>query len=125
MKLKPIRGFGKKKAIIQQLETELQETKETLKQTIDNFTSEKQEYNDKCWNWLCEVSSAREERDKALKKVDKLKEQVKALEEQLKELQSDRYIVRKVPEGRTPKKQTIRAKGSNVNSKIIKKIKED
>lgn len=124
MKLKPIRGFGKKKAIIQQLEQELQETKDKLKQTIDNFTIEKQGYNDRCWNWLCEVSNAREERDKALKKVDKLKEQIKALEGQLEELQSNRYLVRKVPEGRTPKKQAIRTKGSSQPSKIIKKIKE-
>jgi chromosome segregation ATPase len=122
MKLKPIRGFGRKR---KQLEQELQETREILQQTIDNFTSEIQGYNDTCWKWLCEVSKAHEERDKALKKIDKQKEQIKDLEEQLKELQSNRYLVRKVPEGRKPKGQVIRSKGSNVTSKIIKKIKED
>jgi uncharacterized coiled-coil DUF342 family protein len=114
MKLKIFRGiFGKRK----QLEQELQETKDTLKQIIENFANEIKGYNDKCWNMLCEVSKAREERDKALKKIEKL-------EEKLKELQSDRYLVRKVPTGRKPKGQTMKVKGSNVNSKIIKKIKE-
>lgn len=124
MKLKPIRGFGRKKAKIQQLEQELQEVKDTLKQTINNFTIEKQGYNDTCWKWLCEVSKAHEERDKVLKQNNKLKEQVKELEAQLKNLQSDRYLVRKVPSGRKPKGQTVRVKDSNVNSKIIKNIKE-
>ncbi len=117
MILKIVKGvFGRNR--IEQLEQELQEIKNALNQTIDNFTVEKKGYNDRCWTMLCEVSKAHEERDKALKKIEKL-------EEQLKESMTDKYIVRKVPSGRKPKGQTMKVKGSNVNSKIIKKIKED
>ena len=57
--------------------------------------------------------------------INKLSKEKQELQEQLKESMTDKYIVRKVPEGKTPKGQTIRIKGSSTNSKIIKKIKED
>ena len=57
--------------------------------------------------------------------INKLTKEVQQLQEQLEESMTDKYIIRKVPEGKTPKGQVIRVKGSSVPSKIIKKIKED
>ena len=57
--------------------------------------------------------------------INKLTKENKQLQEQLEESMTNKYLVRKVPEGKTPKGEPIRIKGSSVPSKIIKKIKED
>lgn len=152
MRLSNLWGFGKKQKI-EKLELKLENIQAQRHKEKEDYIKELKEANDKCWIMLCEVSIAREERDKALKEIIKLKEEkkqlsvskgglttrnktllnqvneltkeVEELKKQLEESMTDKFRVKKIPEGRVPKKQTIRAKGSSVPSKIIKKIKED
>ena len=152
MRLSNIRGFGKKQKI-ERLELKLENIQAQRHKEKEKYVTELEEANDKCWLMLCEISKVRKERDKAFKEIIKLKEEkkqlsnskgglttrnntllnqvneltkeVEELKKQLEESMTDKYLVKKVPKGRMPKKQTIRTKGSSVPSKIIKKIKED
>ena len=60
-----------------------------------------------------------------IKTINKLTNENQKLQDQLEESMTDKYLVRKVPEGKKPKVQTMKVKSSSVPSKIIKKIKED
>lgn len=61
-----------------------------------------------------------------IKCINKLKVQVKELEDKLAESMSDKYLVKKIPSGRTPKSQTMRTKSSAKQSSIVKNLhKED
>ena len=61
-------------------------------------------------------------------KDNKHKEEKKELNKKIKELEKEldkRYIIKKLPSGRTPKGQKMAIKSSSVQSRIIKEIKED
>lgn len=152
MRLSNIWGFGNKKARIEELETLLkskQIEKEKLKEYYDN---EINEYNQKCWVTLCNLSKAHDERDRALKEIESLKEytqelgrskgglatsnknlsnkvkelksKINELEKQLKLSMTDKYKVRKLPAGGKTKGQVIGVKDRSVQSKIITQVKE-
>lgn len=152
MRLSNIWGFGKNQKI-ERLELKLENIQAQRHKEKEKYVTELEETNDKCWLMLCEISKVREERDKAFKEIIKLKEEKKQLsnskgglttrnntllnqvnelikeneelKKQLEESMTDKFRIKKIPEGRVPKKQAIRIKGNSVESKIIKKIKED
>ena len=59
-----------------------------------------------------------------VKQINKQKKQIEELDAKLKESMTDKYLVKKIPAGRTPK-QTRSFKSSGVQSKIVKNMHEN
>ena len=144
MKLSNLWGFGKKQRI-----KDLEEIRDLLQQRYDELS---EKYNNNDYRYFEDYCKYKDKNERLIKqnneykaKLDELEAEIKSLncakggftktinkltkeneelKEQLEESMTNKYLVRKVPEGRTPKKQTIRTKGSSQPSKIIKKIKE-
>ena len=105
---------------------------EMLEKSLNNILCELTEANTK----LSEYNTVNILLEKeVLKKIqlieikdNKHKEEKKELNKKIKELEKEldkRYIIKKLPSGRTPKGQKIGIKSSTVQSRIIKEIKED
>ena len=56
--------------------------------------------------------------------IKEMKQKIKDLENKLAESMTDKYLVKKIPSGRTPKPERMRIKSHAKQSKIIKEIIE-
>ena len=138
MKLSNLWGFGKNKRLIEELKAKIEQI-ELLKKENQEI---QKECADKCWGLLKDLSNANTDKVKALKEAEKLtkeiqklkekakeekrdlKAKIKELEKQLEESMSDKFRVKKVKTGQTPKSQTMKVKPSTKQSKAIKLVKE-
>lgn len=125
--------FGKRKEI-RDLKEKLEQQKEEIEQLKEDYKKEVSMSANKSWQLLCDLDKTRDEKNAATKKLNELeqkykeeKENLKAeiedLNKQLKESMSDKFRVKKIPAGRTPKGDKIKLKNSSKQSKIIKKVK--
>lgn len=60
-----------------------------------------------------------------IKSINQLKKNIQELEVKLAESMSDKYLVKKIPSGRTPKSQTMRTKSSAKQSNIVKNLHKE
>ena len=60
-----------------------------------------------------------------IKSINQLKKNIQELEVKLAESMSDKYLVKKIPSGRTPKSQTMRTKSSAKQSSIVKNLHKE
>lgn len=57
-------------------------------------------------------------------KISSLTNELEETKKQLEESMTDKYLVRKIPSGRTPKKQTVRSNTKNISSQSRKRLEE-
>ena len=70
------------------------------------------------------ANKTQKELGEAKTKIQEMKQEIKELKNKLAESMTDKYLVKKIPSGRTPKPEKMRIKSNAKQSKIIKDIKE-
>lgn len=70
------------------------------------------------------IKSINGQKGNLTKRNNELTKRVEELEKQLEDSMSNKYLVRKLPSGKTPKGQVMKVKGSAKESAAIKLVKE-
>ena len=71
------------------------------------------------------ANKTQKELEQTQKENKEMKEEIKDLKNKLEESMTDKYLIKKIPSGRTPKPEKMRIKSHAKQSKIIKDIKEN
>ena len=72
----------------------------------------------------CKIGGLSTGANKTQNELKEAKDKIKDLENKLAESMTDKYLVKKIPSGRTPKPERMRIKSHAKQSKIIKEIIE-
>ena len=72
----------------------------------------------------CKIGGLSTGANKTQNELKEAKDKIKDLENKLAESMTDKYLVKKIPSGRTPKPERMRIKSHAQQSKIIKEIIE-
>ena len=72
----------------------------------------------------CKIGGLSTGANKTQKELKEAKDKIKDLENKLAESMTDKYLIKKIPSGRTPKPERMRIKSHAKQSKIIKEIIE-
>ena len=72
----------------------------------------------------CKIGGLSTGANKTQNELKEAKDKIKYLENKLAESMTDKYLVKKIPSGRTPKPERMRIKSHAKQSKIIKEIIE-
>lgn len=124
-----------------QLKNEKEELTEIIEQDIvqmEEYKKEIIELNKKLESkelqrrkLACKIGGLNTSSNKTLKELGEAKTKIKTMEQEIKDLKNklaesmtDKYIVKKIPSGRTPKPERMRIKSHAKQSKIIKEIME-
>lgn len=70
------------------------------------------------------ANKMQKELEESKSKIEEMKKEITDLNFKLAESMTDKYLVKKIPSGRTPKPERMRIKSHAKQSKIIKDIKE-
>ena len=111
--------------------TEIKNENKELTEIIEEYQKEITELNKKLEakelqrrKLACKIGGLSTGANKTQNELKEAKEKIKDLENKLAESMTDKYLVKKIPSGRTPKPERMRIKSHAKQSKIIKEIIE-
>ena len=111
--------------------TEIKNENKELTEIIEEYKKEITELNKKLEakelqrrKLACKIGGLSTGANKTQNELKEAKDKIKDLENKLAESMTDKYLVKKIPSGRTPKPERMRIKSHAKQSKIIKKIIE-
>ena len=111
--------------------TEIKNENKELTEIIEEYKKEIIELNKKLEakelqrrKLACKIGGLSTGANKTQNELKEAKDKIKDLENKLAESMTDKYLVKKIPSGRTPKPERMRIKSHAKQSKIIKKIIE-
>lgn len=112
--------------------TEIKNENKELTEIIEEYQKEITELNKKLEakelqrrKLACKIGGLSTGANKTQNELKEAKDKIKDLENKLAESMTDKYLVKKIPSGRTPKPERMRIKSHAKQSKIIKEIIED
>ena len=111
--------------------TEIKNENKELTEIIEEYQKEIIELNKKLEakelqrrKLACKIGGLSTGANKTQNELKEAKDKIKDLENKLAESMTDKYLVKKIPSGRTPKPERMRIKSHAKQSKIIKEIIE-
>lgn len=111
--------------------TEIKNENKELTEIIEEYQKEITELNKKLEakelqrrKLACKIGGLSTGANKTQNELKEAKDKIKDLENKLAESMTDKYLVKKIPSGRTPKPERMRIKSHAKQSKIIKEIIE-
>ena len=111
--------------------TEIKNENKELTEIIEEYQKEIIELNKKLETkelqrrkLACKIGGLSTGANKTQNELKEAKDKIKDLENKLAESMTDKYLVKKIPSGRTPKPERMRIKSHAKQSKIIKEIIE-
>ena len=111
--------------------TEIKNENKELTEIIEEYKKEIIELNKKLEakelqrrKLACKIGGLSTGANKTQNELKEAKDKIKDLENKLAESMTDKYLVKKIPSGRTPKPERMRIKSHAKQSKIIKEIIE-
>lgn len=111
--------------------TEIKNENKELTEIIEEYQKEIIELNKKLEakelqrrKLACKIGGLSTGANKTQNELKEAKDKIKDLENKLAESMTDKYLVKKIPSGRTPKPERMRIKSHSKQSKIIKEIIE-
>ena len=111
--------------------TEIKNENKELTEIIEEYQKEITELNKKLEakelqrrKLACKIGGLSTGANKTQNDLKEAKDKIKDLENKLAESMTDKYLVKKIPSGRTPKPERMRIKSHAKQSKIIKEIIE-
>lgn len=111
--------------------TEIKNENKELTEIIEEYQKEITELNKKLEakelqrrKLACKIGGLSTGANKTQNELKEAKDKIKDLENKLAESMTDKYLVKKIPSGRTPKPERMRIKSHSKQSKIIKEIIE-
>lgn len=111
--------------------TEIKNENKELTEIIEEYKKETIELNKKLEakelqrrKLACKIGGLSTGANKTQNELKEAKDKIKDLENKLAESMTDKYLVKKIPSGRTPKPERMRIKSHAKQSKIIKEIIE-
>ena len=111
--------------------TEIKNENKELTEIIEEYKKEIIELNKKLEakelqrrKLACKIGGLSTGANKTQNELKEAKDKIKDLENKLEESMTDKYLVKKIPSGRTPKPERMRIKSHAKQSKIIKEIIE-
>ena len=111
--------------------TEIKNENKELTEILEEYKKEIIELNKKLEakelqrrKLACKIGGLSTGANKTQNELKEAKDKIKDLENKLAESMTDKYLVKKIPSGRTPKPERMRIKSHAKQSKIIKEIIE-